>query len=126
MFQKWCWILVQHSRYAPCCTEPPAFSIAIRADAETTHPLKDSFLSILAPPIIFIGGKRGPRSRIIPFSFKIFGVISVPSEKTFATRTSETGTFLLREGLTVRPRFLPNPLRFGSFLMISRISGRIL
>jgi len=105
--------------------EPPAFSIATRAEAETAHPLKFNFLSV-SPPIILTGGKRGPRARITIFSFNAVGVISAPSEKIFATTESETGIASFRDGFTVRPRFFPYPRRFGSFFMMSRISGRIL
>src|SRR3989344_8617252 len=105
--------------------EPPAFSIAARAEAETAHPLKSNFLSV-SPPIILTGGNRGPRARITIFSFNALGVISAPSAKIFATTESETGIASFRDGLTVRPRFFPYPRRFGSFFIMSRISGRIL
>src|SRR3989338_7449746 len=102
---------------------PPAFSIAARADAETVMSLKENFL-VRVPPTILTG--RCERAPIMPRSTSVFGDTSTPDSKSASTRVSESATASGRVELTVRPRFLPSPRRLGSFLMMSRHSGRFL
>src|SRR3989344_793024 len=103
---------------------PPAFSMAARADLDAGIPFTVSFFVSVPSPTILTGALE--RAWMTPRSCSVFVETSAPESNAVSRRPSDIVTASCRELSTVRPRFFPKPLRFGSFLMMSRHSGRFL
>jgi len=77
-------------------------------------------------PRILTTGARPFFLRTRPFATREAGVIVSPAVYAASRAARFTAEIAIRFVRTVRARFLPCPRRFGSFLIRSRTSGRIL
>src|SRR3990167_3769645 len=108
---------------------PPAAVSAARATEESVHPFTTS--AFVSPPAggvprIFTTGTRPLARRTRPRAGSEAGETVSPALYAASSAARLTVETLIRFVLTERARFLPWPRRFGSFLIRSRTSGRIL
>src|SRR3989338_3119482 len=108
---------------------PPAAGGAARATEERVHPFTTS--ALVSPPAggvprIFTTGTRPLARRTRPLARSEAGETVSPALYAASSAARLTVETAMRFVLTERARFLPYPRRFGSFLIRSRTSGRIL
>src|SRR3989338_8082406 len=108
---------------------PPAAGGAARATEERVHPFTTS--ALVSPPAggvprIFTTGTRPLARRTRPLARSEAGETVSPALYAASSAARLTVETAMRFVLTERARFLPWPRRFGSFLIRSRTSGRIL
>ena len=92
-----------------------ALSTAALAPVVSWISLNENFLSTSAPSTLTFGA-RPLRADTKPRSMSTVGVTSVPASNAAAIFARVISSGRGRNGLTVRPRFLPYPRRLGKFL----------
>src|SRR3989344_663986 len=105
---------------------PPAAIKAARAEAGSMQPVMTKSLERAPVPSIFTAGARPFARRTSPFARSVAGETVSPAWYAASSAERFTAETRMRFVRTVRARFLPWPRRFGSFLIRSRTSGRIL